>query len=204
MGEIKLNNGAGNQGHYSRLFRKFIFLTLICSLAPLLIVGWLINVHYSGLARSRMISQLRTQVEDHSRIIDLFLRERRSKLQLMAQTNSVDDLSKMPRLLEMFKIMNQEYGSITDLGVIDEKGRHLAYIGPYDLMDKNYGQAPWFSQVMDQGIYISDMFTGFRKVPSRRSVANLNSSAFPILLSSSLVHAVTGNPPHMNFQIINA
>ncbi len=112
-----------------------------------------------------MISQLRTQVEYHSKIIDLFLRERRSKLQLIAETNSVDDLSKMPRLFDMFQIMNQEYGSITDLGVIDDKGRHLAYIGPYNLMDKNYSQEPWFGQVMEQGVYISYMFTGFRKVP---------------------------------------
>jgi two-component system NtrC family sensor kinase len=65
----------------------------------------------------------------------------------------------------VFEILNRESGSITDIGVIDQDGKHLAYVGPYDLMDKNYSQTKWFKEVMEKGIYISDMFTGFRKVP---------------------------------------
>ena len=49
--------------------------------------------------------------------------------------------------------------------IIDGNGRHLAYVGPYDLMDKNYAETFWFKEVMDRGIYISDMFMGFRKIP---------------------------------------
>ena len=54
---------------------------------------------------------------------------------------------------------------MSDLSVIDQDGKHLAYVGPYDLMDKNYSQTFWFKTVMEKGIYISDMFMGFRKVP---------------------------------------
>ncbi len=151
--------------YYSSLFRKFIGLTLICSLAPLLLVGWLINTQYTGFAKSRMVDHFRTQVEYHTRIIDLFLKERRSKLQIIAQTHSINDLGIMSNLRNVFEIMNREYGSLTDLGVIDEAGRHVAYIGPYDLMDKNYAQTDWFKQVMKNGIFISDMFMGFRKEP---------------------------------------
>jgi two-component system NtrC family sensor kinase len=61
--------------------------------------------------------------------------------------------------------MNRDHGSFTDLGVIDDKGRQLAYIGPYDLIDKNYLETFWFKEVMDKGLYISDMFMGFRKIP---------------------------------------
>ncbi len=68
-------------------------------------------------------------------------------------------------LSHVFEIINREYGSINDLGIIDDQGRHLAYIGPYDLMDKNYSRTIWFKQVMEKGLYISDMFMGFRKVP---------------------------------------
>jgi two-component system NtrC family sensor kinase len=71
----------------------------------------------------------------------------------------------MDNLAHVFEIMNQEYGAITDIGVITEQGKHLSYIGPYDLMDKNYSDALWFKRVMEKGSYISDMFTGFRKVP---------------------------------------
>jgi two-component system NtrC family sensor kinase len=112
-----------------------------------------------------MIDQFRTQVEHHSRIINLFLRERRSKLQLIAQTHSIQYLGNLSNLRHVFDIMNREYGSMTDLGVINDLGTHVAYVGPYDLMDKNYAEADWFKKVMEQGVYISDMFLGFRKVP---------------------------------------
>ena len=49
--------------------------------------------------------------------------------------------------------------------MIDTNGRHLAYIGPYDLLDKDYSGTVWFKKVMQQDLYISDMFMGFRKEP---------------------------------------
>ena len=150
---------------YSKLYRKFIGTTLVCSLVPLLLVGWAINIHYTRFAKARMTGSFQTEVEYHKKIIQLFLRERTARLQLIAQTHSKDDLKEMGNLAHVFEVMNQEYGSISDLGLISEEGVHLAYVGPYDLMDKNYSQASWFEEVMDRGVFISDMFMGFRKVP---------------------------------------
>jgi len=155
----------GQKQYYRGLHRKFILITLVCSLVPLLLVGWIINIHYTRFAKSRMTGSFQTQVEYHKRIIELFLRERSSKLHLVAQTHTKAFLREMSNLSHVFEIMNQEYGHLTDLGVIDQEGKHLAYVGPYDLMDKNYSETHWFKQVMEKGIYISDMFTGFRKVP---------------------------------------
>ena len=36
---------------------------------------------------------------------------------------------------------------------------------PIKLLFKNYRESPWFKSVMERGIYISDVFTGFRNVP---------------------------------------
>jgi two-component system NtrC family sensor kinase len=151
--------------YYNRLHRKFILITLVCSLVPLLLVGWAINIHYTRFAKARLTSSFENQVEYHRKIIELFLKERSSKLQLIAQTHSEEYLGQMANLAHVFEVMNQEAGSITDLGVINEHGKHLAYVGPYDLMDKDYSEAPWFKKVMERGLFISDMFTGFRKVP---------------------------------------
>ncbi|MBW2061617.1 MAG: two-component sensor histidine kinase [Deltaproteobacteria bacterium] len=156
---------AQRKSQYSRLFRRFILLTIVCSLVPLLLVGWGIYMNYTRFANSRMINSFQTQVAHHRSIIELFLEERSSKLQLIANTHSLDHLVKVSNLNYIFEMINQEYQSITDLGIIDERGNHLAYIGPYDLMDKNYSQALWFKEVMAKGIYISDMFMGFRKEP---------------------------------------
>jgi two-component system NtrC family sensor kinase len=42
---------------------------------------------------------------------------------------------------------------------------HLAYTGPYDLMDKDYSGTFWFKEVMAKGVFISDMFMGYRETP---------------------------------------
>jgi two-component system NtrC family sensor kinase len=156
---------AQRQNHYRRLFWRFVLLTTVCSLVPLLAVGWGINLYYTRFARERMINAFRNEVAHHRRIIELFLKERSSKLQLIAGTIPRDQLVDPARLNEVFEMINREYWSITDLGVIDADGRHLAYVGPYDLMDKNYAATFWFKAVMDKGLYISDMFLGFRQEP---------------------------------------
>lgn len=150
---------------YSRLFRNFTALTIVCSLIPLLLVGWGINIHYTKFAKSRMINSIQNRVEHHGKIIKLFLEEHSSKLKLIAFTHSKTYLQEPAHLQHIFEMMNRDHNVITDIGVIDENGRHLAYIGPYDLMDKNYFQAFWFAEAMEKGIYISDMFMGFRKEP---------------------------------------
>jgi len=151
--------------YYSGLYRKFVFLTLICSLLPLLLVGWGINIHYARFSKERLMSSFQKEVAHHRKIIELFLNERSTNLQLVAQTHSRYYLGEMENLAHVFEIMNQDYAAIADLGVIDEQGRHVAYIGPYDLMNKNYAETLWFKKVMKKGLYVSDMFMGFRKVP---------------------------------------
>ena len=150
---------------YSRLFRNFTALTIVCSLIPLLLVGWGMNIHYTKFAKLRMIDCIQNRVEHHGKIIKLFLEEHSSKLKLIAFTHSKTYLREPANLQHIFGMMNREHSVITDIGVIDENGNHLAYIGPYDLMDNNYSQAFWFTEAMEKGIYISDMFMGFRKEP---------------------------------------
>ena len=163
-GAIRATNDV-RKAKYRKFFKRFMMLSLICSLVPLLLVGWGINTHYSRFARGRMTENFNREVDHHRRMIGLFLKEHSSKLQLIANTHSKDYLCQVENLHKVFEILNQEYSSLTDLGVIDHTGRHLAYVGPYDLLDKNYTQEFWFKQVMKKGIFISDMFLGFRKIP---------------------------------------
>ena len=156
---------AERRGTYSRLFWRFVWLTILCSLVPLLLVGWGINLHYSTFARERMLNFFQMQVEDHRKLIERFLSEHTSKLQLVARTHDRDELLEPGALQTIFDLFNQDIRSLTDLGVIGEHGRHLAYVGPYDLWARNYSKEFWFDQVMQKGVYVSDMFMGFRKEP---------------------------------------
>lgn len=151
--------------YYNRLLFRLVFMTAACSIVPLLFVGWGINLHYTKFAKSRLINSIETQLADHRKIIELFLRERISRLNLIAGTHASAYLGERQNLENIFEVLNQNNGSFTDLGVIRDLGSHLAYTGPYDLINKNYADTLWFNEVMEKGIYISDVFMGFRKVP---------------------------------------
>jgi two-component system NtrC family sensor kinase len=159
------DTAAERKAKYARLFRKFVLLTMLCSLVPLLLVGWGINLHYTQFAKERMLNFFQTQVEFHRKIIEAFFNEQVSELQLVAQTHTREFLTQQANLQRVFELLNRDVDSITDLGVIDHQGRHLAYVGPYDLLSRNYAKEFWFKEVTEKGIYISDMFMGFRKEP---------------------------------------
>ena len=157
-------NGARSEV-YRNLFRKFVLLTLLCSAVPLFLVGWGINIYYTTFARERMLADFETEVGYHRKIIEGFLNEHVSKLQLVAGTHTMDSLIQPGNLRTVFDLINRGQGAISDLSVMDPLGYHRAYVGTYDLLSKNYAQEFWFKQVREKGVYISDMFLGFRKEP---------------------------------------
>ncbi len=150
---------------YPKLFRRFILVSVTCSVLPLLLVGWISYLYYSRFSMSRMADYFQRTVEYNRKIAESFLRERTSELKLMASTHSLSFLEDSSNLKEIFHALNQQGSYFTDLGLIGESGKHLAYIGPYDLMDKDYSETFWFKEVMAKGVYVSDMFMGYRQAP---------------------------------------
>jgi two-component system NtrC family sensor kinase len=132
---------------------------------PLLVVGWVIYLYYFQFSLSRMVEYFQRTVEYNQKIVDSFLRERASDVKLLAATHSLSFLSDSANLTQIFQILNREGSYYIDLGVLGENGKHLAYAGPYDLMNNDYSNEFWFKEVMAKGIFISDMFMGFRKAP---------------------------------------
>jgi two-component system NtrC family sensor kinase len=171
---------------YRRFSRRFVLLTLVSSLVPLLLVGWGINIQYSRFARNRMVENFNREVDHHRRMIELFLKEHSNKLQLIARTHTKDFLRRPANLAKVFEMFNQVHASLTDLGVIDHSGQHLAYIGPYDLMNKNYAQTFWFQQVMQKQIFISDMFLGFRQEPHFIMAVTSSDNGEPWILRATI------------------
>ena len=113
------------------------------------------------------LSALSREVRQHQKSIDRFLSERILDLEAISRANDLEDLTQPGKLEAVFRAMQPtaEARYYTDLGIIDQYGAHRAYVGPYDLQTRNYKKAPWFKAAMASGIYISDLFSGFRKVP---------------------------------------
>lgn len=150
---------------YVNLERKLIIITLAVSFAPLLILGVTFYYQFSTMYRNKIREQIEYRAAAQAESIDLFLKERTAILSAMADTHSFRDMIHEKKLARIFEVMNQRAGAFVDLGVIDNAGQQLAYMGPYDLEGLNYYQQPWFAEVMSKGVYVSDVYMGYRQLP---------------------------------------
>jgi two-component system NtrC family sensor kinase len=150
---------------YRNLQRKIIALTLVVSLAPLLILGMTLYYQFEATCREKTKEQIRYRAQAQAEAVDLFLKERTAILNAMADTHTFDHMIDEKNLARIFDVMNAHAGAFVDLGIIDSIGTHRAYVGPYDLRGRNYFDQPWFNEVIVKGHYKSDVYMGFRRQP---------------------------------------
>jgi len=150
---------------YSRLQTKIIALTLLVTFTPLLLLGVIIYRQFADMYVDKIREQIRNRSENQAASLDLFLKERTAILGAIADTHSFQAITDQDNLARKLVVMNLRAGAFVDLGVIDHTGQQLAYVGPYELTGKNYYEQAWFGEVMSKGLYISDVYMGFRKLP---------------------------------------
>ncbi|MFH1537546.1 MAG: ATP-binding protein, partial [bacterium] len=88
-----------------------------------------------------------------------------SDIEFAAASNGFEEMSRDERLTEVLNLLQVRSPAFLDLGVFDEEGKHVAYVGPYNLEGKNYARAEWFRAVQNKSIYVSDVFLGYRNIP---------------------------------------
>ena len=150
---------------YRNLQQKMVTLTLAVSLAPLLILGMVLYNQFERTGREMTREQIRHRAQAQAEAVDLFLEKRAAILNVMADTHSFTHMVQEEKLASIFEIMNNRGQAFVDLGIIDSRGSHRAYIGPYDLRGRNYLDQPWFNEVLVKGWYKSDVYMGFRQQP---------------------------------------
>jgi two-component system NtrC family sensor kinase len=152
--------------NYLRIWKLSVLLTSIVVLVPLIFIT---VVSYTVMARDLETEySLRTAriVSNARRTIDFFLSERRSALEFIVNDNKFSELYDPVRLSAILESLKISFGDgFMDLGIIEGHGRQTTYVGPFALQNKDYHNQPWFRQAVDQGVYISDVFLGFRQVP---------------------------------------
>jgi two-component system NtrC family sensor kinase len=155
------------ENYYQKLWWEIIIATIGFSVIPLFVLGLVIYLQYSESYQAKITESIKTLAENRVGAIDLFFEERISQLTTLANTNPLEKLQEEDYLNRVFNIIQTRSKSFIDLGVIDAEGNHLAYVGPYYniLKGVNYKNEEWFNAVMGSGVYISDVFLGFRKIP---------------------------------------
>ncbi|MEM5790256.1 MAG: cache domain-containing protein, partial [Syntrophobacteraceae bacterium] len=154
-----------NSGNYSKLHRKIVVTTLCFALIPLLVASFGIYYQFSEIYKARTMESLKSRAENRKSAIELFLDERVAQLSTLVYTQTFDNLKREEFLNYVFGLLQSRSKSYIDVGIIDMEGNHVAYVGPYQLKGLNYKNEEWFHETMLRGIYISDVFTGFRKYP---------------------------------------
>jgi two-component system, NtrC family, sensor kinase len=150
---------------YRVLRWKIVGLALCFSLIPLFVLGFSIYYQFDVSYTAKIMQNLRAMAENRRDAIDLFLDERISQINTLAYTHSMDQLKEEGYLDKLFSLIQARSKSFVDLGVIDQNGDHVVYVGPYQLKGVNYANEEWFEAAMLRGVFISDVFMGFRKFP---------------------------------------
>jgi len=152
--------------NYRRIWRLSILLTGVVSLVPLIFIT-LVDYNFTehAMVSEYLLRSSRT-VSNTRRAISFFLTERRSALDFIVHDNGSEVLRNPERLSAILENLKRSFGGgFVDLGLVDSAGKQKTYVGPYGLKDKDYSGQPWFEQVIDRGVYTSDVFLGYRNVP---------------------------------------
>ncbi len=146
--------------------RRLVAVLLFVSLLPLGLLGVGSWVVFGRLLNQKSLELQSTIVEGHAKAIDLYVEERVRALGFLIDAHTVEESTPEPILKEVLTHLNGSYqNAFVDIGIIDNKGNHLAYFGPYDLKNRNYEEAEWFQTVRKESVYVSDVFLGYRREP---------------------------------------
>jgi two-component system NtrC family sensor kinase len=153
--------------NYTKLWWRHCLAIICFSVIPLLFINISLYVLFDRIYTEKVTENLRSTAENRRDAIDLFFNERIAQLYTVANTNTFEQLTDETYLNRVFDIMHAKSDSYMDIGIIANDGRHLSYVGPYyDLLKQvNYKNEPWFNAVKANGIFISDIFMGFRNMP---------------------------------------
>jgi len=158
--------GNDQKTSYQGLKRYIVFILCLAAALPLGIIGGTLYYQYQSSLSQKVTSQLVSICRQHKESIERFLLETSSALRVVTQLESLERITQKDALQRTFNILQREYNNaFEDIGVIDAQGSHIAYVGPFDLLGKNYLNAAWFRETLDRKIFISDVFLGLRQVP---------------------------------------
>ena len=149
-----------------RAKRRVILVSMILiTLIPFVLILFIGYSTFTASLQRGAVESLQRVVDDHREIIENFLKERRKDLEFIGDAYPYAFLSRTNNLQTVFSYLQKHSKAFIDMGVFDDQGLHVAYIGTYPLIGKSYAEADWFKEVLKRGYFMSDIFLGFRGVP---------------------------------------
>jgi len=151
--------------NYRKIWFGSIIGMLSVSLIPLLfLAAWNVFQFKKAIEAEKKLPVL-NEVSHASQTISMYLDERESALRFILEDKSFNELSDSKRLAQILLNLKIAIGDVVDIGLITSDGILRTYVGPYKLIGKNYEHERWFDEVIVRGLYISEVFLGFRNFP---------------------------------------
>ncbi len=154
-----------SKSRYKRI--QVFLLVLMCtfSLAPLIILTFVSYSEYEEVFSAELTHQGNRRISNIKQAIEFFISERLAAVIFLINDKSYKDLSDYKHQTKLLTDLKESFGGFVDLGLIESNGEQLSYVGPYELYGINYKDQQWYQEVSLKGIYVSDVFMGFRKFP---------------------------------------
>ncbi len=151
--------------NFLRIWKMAVLLTSLVTLLPLILITSIdYNYTQKSIESENLLRTLRIG-SNAKRSVSFFLSERLAALSFIVRDNSLAELLKTENLNSILTNLRDSFKGFVDLGVIDQNGVQLNYVGPYALEGKDYGQQPWFKAIAEKGLHVSEVFLGYRNVP---------------------------------------
>lgn len=152
--------------NFRRIWKQAVLLISGVVLIPLVFFAAADYKVTQSSLESEIVLRTSRLVSNTRRNLSFFLEERKSALDFIVRDNSFAVLQDPARLNTILDNLKKSFGGgFADLGVIDPLGYQRTYVGPYNLEGKDYSDQDWYREVLERGVYISDVFLGYRKVP---------------------------------------
>ena len=158
-------NGHKRKEREKRLKRSILTNMIIVPFIPFLLAMGVSFYFFTTALENKTVNSLKRIVQDHCEMIDSFLIERKSDLELIANTYSFEQINSANTINIIFENLKIRSGAFIDLGLFNSRGIHVKYSGKYQLKGKEYKDEVWFKKVLETGTYISDIFLGYRNSP---------------------------------------
>lgn len=164
-GFLQYSDDINSPDRYRLLRRNIVILMLFVTILPLTVMAVINHYEYQASMKKEIVNPLRRLASKTKHTFELFLEERLNIIRFIASSYSFEELSDKKSLNRIFKTLLHEYCCLIDLGLIDLDGTQLSYVGPYAIEGKNYSKQRWFQEVVVRGVYVSNVFMGYRKFP---------------------------------------
>lgn len=151
--------------NYGQLRRRLLTIIVSFSMIPLLGMSYIFFYEFNQTYKEKTARNIHTIVSNKQKSIDLFLKEKIAFIRTLAYANTFSNISTPAAIQNLFSSLKSGASDFIDLGVIDQHGQHVAYMGPYEISSANYKNEQWFQEVLIKGVYVSDVSLGFRNYP---------------------------------------